>query len=399
VAQHVLDLLLNAVEVGVLIEHAIHAALRARAVVAGDVENECVLQLTHVLRSLDDASDVVVGVVDESGERLDLAGEKPLLISGQCGPILDGLGFGSEPGALGNDAQGDLPGERLLTDLVPALIELALPLGDPVLRHVVRGVGGTWGEVHKERLLRRHGLLELHPRNRLVGHIGHEVVVGVLRQLHMADTVVEVGSPLAGFTAEKSVELVEALMGGPTVVGTRNADLPGGCFMPLAEGGGAEAIETEHLGHRRHRVGNHAGGAGKAGAHLGDESHVAGVVVASRLQRGAGWRTERRGVELIVAQPALGETVEGWRRDRTAERARGTVPKVINEDDNDVRSAGGSLHLRSGRRFHVARIQLGNDRGRWQLNRKDGAVEFGSRRQGHSQHQEGQPTWNLHGTS
>ena len=34
---------------------------------------------SDVLRGLDDASDVMVGVVHKGGERLDLAGEKPLL--------------------------------------------------------------------------------------------------------------------------------------------------------------------------------------------------------------------------------------------------------------------------------------------------------------------------------
>jgi hypothetical protein len=41
----------------------------------------------------------------------------------------------------------DLACQRFLADLVPALVELALPAGDPLLRHVVRRVRGARREV------------------------------------------------------------------------------------------------------------------------------------------------------------------------------------------------------------------------------------------------------------
>ena len=52
-----------------------------------------------------------------------------------------GLGASFVPG--GHHAQLDLAGQRLFAQLVPALVELALVLGDPLLRHVVRRVGGA----------------------------------------------------------------------------------------------------------------------------------------------------------------------------------------------------------------------------------------------------------------
>ena len=128
-------------------------------------------------------ADLVVGVLAEAGEDFHLAGEELLLVGAQLVPVLDGLGLGGELGAGGNDAELDLAGQRLLAELVPALVELALVLGDPLLRHVVRGVRGARREVDEERLVRRQRLLGARPVDRLVGHVGHEVVVRVLRQL------------------------------------------------------------------------------------------------------------------------------------------------------------------------------------------------------------------------
>ena len=48
-------------------------ALGARAVVAGDVDDERVVEFAHVLHGLDDAADLVVGVGREGGEDVRLA--------------------------------------------------------------------------------------------------------------------------------------------------------------------------------------------------------------------------------------------------------------------------------------------------------------------------------------
>ena len=132
----------HAVEIGHLIEQAVHGAFGARAVVADDVEDERVVELAHVFDGLDEPADLVVGVFAEAGEDFHLAGEEPLLVGSQLVPVLDGLGLGGELGAGGNDAELDLPRQRLLANLVPALVELALVLGDPFLRHMVRRMGG-----------------------------------------------------------------------------------------------------------------------------------------------------------------------------------------------------------------------------------------------------------------
>ena len=203
-----------------------------------------------VFDGVDDAADVVVGVVEEGGEDLDLALEEGLLVIGEFVPILDGVRLGGELGALGDDAHLDLAGERFLAEFVPALVELAFPFGDPVGGHVVGGVGGAGGEVDEERLVGRHGLLELQPGDGLVGHVGHEVVVRVIGEFDRGDAVEQIGCPLVGLAADEAVELVEALAGGPAVVGTGDAGFPGGGLVPFAEGGGGVAVEAEHFGDR-----------------------------------------------------------------------------------------------------------------------------------------------------
>jgi hypothetical protein len=67
--EHVLDLFVHAVEVGVLVEHAVLAALAAGAVVAGDVEDQRVVGLADRLEGLEHAADLVVGVIGERRRR------------------------------------------------------------------------------------------------------------------------------------------------------------------------------------------------------------------------------------------------------------------------------------------------------------------------------------------
>ena len=99
-------------------------------------------------------------VFAEAGEDFHLAGKELLLVGAQLVPVLDGLGLGSQLGARGNDAERDLAGQRLFAQLVPALVELALVLGDPLLRHMVRRVRGARSEVDEERLVRRQRFLD-----------------------------------------------------------------------------------------------------------------------------------------------------------------------------------------------------------------------------------------------
>ena len=70
--QNVLHGFVDAIEVGHLVEQAIHAAFGARAVVADDVEDQRVVHLARLLDGLDQPADLRVRVFAEAGEDLHL---------------------------------------------------------------------------------------------------------------------------------------------------------------------------------------------------------------------------------------------------------------------------------------------------------------------------------------
>ena len=65
-------------------------------VVADDVEDQRVVELTGRLDGRDQPADLGVGVLAEAGEHLHLAGKELLLIRAQLVPVLDGLRLGRE---------------------------------------------------------------------------------------------------------------------------------------------------------------------------------------------------------------------------------------------------------------------------------------------------------------
>ena len=372
--QDVGDRLHDAVEVGVLVVHAAHAALGAGAVVAEDVDDQRVVELTGLPDGVDEPADLGVGVLAEGRVDLHLAGEELLLVGRERAPVLDRLGLRRELRAGRHHAELDLAGESLLAQLVPALVELALVLGDPLLRHVMRRVRRARGEVHEERPIRGHRLLELHPGDRLVGHVGHEVIVRILRHLHQIGAVVESRRPLVGLAADEAVELVEAGARRPAVGRPGDAGLPGRGLVALAVGGGAVAVEAQHLGERRHVVRALAGVARERGGRLGDAGHVVRVVIAAVQQRRARRRADRRVVEGVVAQPLLRQAIGGRHVHRPAESARDAEAHVVDQDEQHVGRALGRLHLEARRRRGVADVELRDRRIARLRDRQHGAV-------------------------
>ncbi len=186
---------------------------------------------------------------------------------------------------------------------------------------------GTGREVDEERLIRRQRLLVLHPVDRMVGHVGHEVVVRVCRRLDLVHAVIEQRRPLVGLAADEAIELVEAGAGRPAVGRAGGADLPGRGLVRFSERRRAVAVEPQHLRQRCHAVGALPGLPGKSGGGLGDRAHVVHVVVAAGEQRGSRRRAKRRGVELVVAQALVGEFFHRRHVNRSAEGAR--LPKPM----------------------------------------------------------------------
>src|SRR5262249_55147803 len=81
------------------------------------------------------------------------------------------------------------------------------------------------------------------------------------------------------------------------------------------------------------------------------------VVVASGEERSPRRRAQRRGVEVVVAEPLCGEAVEGGRGCWSSERARGSETHIIQKDKKDVGSRRGRLDRLGKVRLRVIGLQ------------------------------------------
>ncbi len=377
--QLILERLGNRVEEGHLVDHARHAALGAGAVVAHDVDDQRVVGLSQFVDRGEQAPDLLVGLLAEAREHLHLAREQPALVGGERVPVLDRGGLGGQLRVGGHDPQLLLPGERFLAVGVPAAVEAAGVLPDVGRRHVVRRVRGAGREVQEERPVRRQALLLANPGNRLVRHVGHEVVVGVGRLLDAREAIVERRRPLVGLAADEPVELVEARPRRPAIGRPRGADLPRRRFVVLPEGAGTVAVQPEDLGERGDAVRPVAGVPGKRRRDVHHRAGIGGVVIAAGLERHARRRAEGRDVEVVVAEPVGGQAVEVGHLDRAAERARLAEAEVVEENHDHVGRLGRRLHLEARRRGGLAGLERRARRIRGVRHRQHPAVDVGAR--------------------
>ena len=327
------DVLANAVEEGHLVEQALRAAFGARAVVTGDVDDHRVVELAGFADRLDHPADVVIRLFEEASVDLHHAGVDLLLLVGQRVPGRQARRERVELGVGGNHAELLLALKRLLANRVPALVELALVLLDPLLLGVVRGVGRPRGVVTEERLLGGDRLLHSDPLDRLVGHVVVEVVVGLaeirfdrLGALHDGRT------PLARVATDEAIEVIESQSGRPEIKRSGLARLPVGHVVVLAEPGGAIAVLLQDL--------RDGGGvllhdrviSGKPRGRLGDHPGVHGMMVPAGDQRRPGGAAQRGGVELIVFQPVVSKLLQNRRIAWPAESAGGSKADVIQKN-------------------------------------------------------------------
>src|SRR6266853_130197 len=143
-------------------------------------------------------------------------------------------------------------------------------------------------------------MLRLHPADCLIRHISGEVVVRIVRRLHPDGAVKNCRSPLVGFAADEAIELVEAGVSRPAVIGPRNGYLPRWSLMILSESSGAVSVQAKHFCQRRYTVGPDAVVAWKCGRKFHDGASVVHVMVATGEQGRARGRTERRCVKGAV---------------------------------------------------------------------------------------------------
>ena len=219
------------------VDHPVGPALGAGPVV-GHGDDQRVVEGVDALEEVEQAPDVVVGVLQKTGvhlhhARIDLALVRRALAPGfDIGIVARQLGVG------GNDTQFLLAGKDLLAIGIPAVIELALVFVGPFLGHMMRRVHGAGGEIEEERLV-GHDLLGIGDKaDGLVDQILGEMVA-LFRRLLRLDLVVVVDQLrviLVRVAAQEAVEALEPAAQRPAVIRSgRRHSCPGvKCHLPTA---------------------------------------------------------------------------------------------------------------------------------------------------------------------
>ena len=221
-------------------------------------------------------------MLEEPGVDLHLPGEHRLELVVHVVPGRDLVVAFGELGVLWDHAELLLPGEGLLSDLVPPLIELAPVLSRPFFGHVVGGVGRSGCEVDEERLVRHQRLLLTDPLDGLVRHVLGEVVpvLGTAWGLDRHGVAVDRRVILVGLTPDETVEVLEPGAGGPLTEWAHRAGLPDRDFVTLAKLSRGIAVQQHRLCQRSRAVGDDRVVPGCRSGHLGDAAKTHGVMVA-----------------------------------------------------------------------------------------------------------------------
>ncbi len=332
----------GAVEDDVLVERAVEGALRGRAVVAHDVEDERLLEDAHVVELVDEPSHVEVRVLEEARVDLHLACEHRLEVFRHVVPRGDLRRPLGEHRVRRHDAECLLPLQDLLPQGVPAPVEAALVAVGPLERHMVRRMRGTRGEVDEERPVGGQRALLVDPTDRTICHVLREVVALLRRcvRLNRCRALPQRRVVLVRLATDEAEEILEATASRrPRVERPDRARLPHRHLMALPELRGRVAIQLQHLRQRRHGLRPDRRVPGRRRRELRDAPHAGGVVVASRQQRLPRRRAERRRVEPVELQPIAGESLRGRRRTGAAEGARRGKSDIVEQHHEDVRRA------------------------------------------------------------
>ena len=336
--RQVVERLGDAVPVAELVHDAVQAALGRGAVVAGDVDDERVVELTGLLDGLDDATDLVVGVLDRRAEDLHPAGTDHLVGVGDVVPRRQRRRAWGELGVGRDDPQLLLPRQGPVAERVVAVVELAAVALDELARHPDRRLVAARGVVGDPGLLGMDRLLPRDPGDRLVGHVGLEVVALLRRRrgLQRRAVLPQRRVPLAHARPEEAVEVVGAHAPRPPVERPGDGDLVDRGEVGLADPGRAVPVVVKDLEHRRRAARDVAVVAREPRRDLRHTAHGDLVRVAPGQQRRPRRRAHRRRVEVVEDQPTRRQPVERRRVRRPTERAHVPVAHVVAHDQQHV---------------------------------------------------------------
>ena len=249
----------------------------------------------RLLDGLDDAADLVVGVLDRAAEDLHPAGADLLVGVGELVPRRQGRGPWRELGVGRDDPQLLLPRQNAVTQLVVAVVELAPVFLDELARHADRRLVPVRGVVGDPRLLGMDRLLPLDQGDGLVGHVGLQVIALFrrLRRLHRRGVLPERRIPLAHAGAEEAVEVLGAHAARPPVERSGGGDLVHRGEVGLADPGGAVPVLPQDFEHGRGAARDDGVVAREPDRALRDAAHADGMGVAPGEQGGTRRRAHR----------------------------------------------------------------------------------------------------------
>ena len=144
----------------------------------------------------------------------------------------------------------------------------------------MRGAGDV---VTEERLVRLDLVDPVQPIDGVVGHPCDQVPSRfALEWVDLRSVAEEVGLPLVGIAADKTIEVFKALSDRPLVKRANLAGLEGGHIVLLAEPRGGVTIFQEDAANGRLVLGHDAVVAGEAGRLLGDDAEARRVSDCAR---------------------------------------------------------------------------------------------------------------------
>ncbi len=204
---------------------------------------------------------------------------------------------------------------------------------------MMRGVHGPGTEVQVERLVRGDLLGVGDELDRLVHQVLGQVIplLRGARRLHLVIDINQLRSPLAGVTAQEPVEPLEPAPQRPAV------KRPGAGLelrrqqVVLADHVRAIAMRQQHLRQEPVLKRDLAVITRVAGRQLVDRRRRVRVVITPGDDARPRRRAQRRGVHVVIQQPARGQGVQVRRGDRAAITAQLPEPGVIQHDEQDVR--------------------------------------------------------------
>jgi hypothetical protein len=189
----------------------LQGSLGAGAVISHHEDDKSIVPLPRLLYGIEQAADMIIGVRQSARVDLHHPAVGAFLVRRQGVPRWDLFRPLGQLGTGRNDAELDLPGQRLLANFVPALVELAFLFRDPVFGRVMGRMGGTGRTVEQRRLARRERMLHPHPGDRLVREVAVEDLGRVAEiRLDRVGAVIQRRVPLVAVAAKKPVEMLDA---------------------------------------------------------------------------------------------------------------------------------------------------------------------------------------------